>query len=75
MTYDAQVVDQITARCAEVETGARNIDHIMRGTLLPEISTEILKTMSAELMPHTLDLGIDPAGHFTYRFLTEGDGP
>lgn len=48
---------------------------ILRGTLLPEISTEILKTMSAELMLHTLNLGIDPAGHFTYRFLTDGGGP
>jgi type VI secretion system protein VasG len=74
LTYDAQVVAQITARCTEVETGARNIDHIMRGTLLPEISTEILKTMSAESMPHTLELGIDPAGLFTYRFLTAGGG-
>lgn len=67
-TYDAKVVDQIAARCTEVETGARNIDHIMRGTLLPEISTQILQTMSAESMPHTLELGINEAGNFTYAF-------
>jgi type VI secretion system protein VasG len=70
LTYEARVVEQIAARCTEVETGARNIDHIMQSTLLPEVSTAILQTMSAAALPHTLDLGIDQEGHFTYRFLT-----
>jgi type VI secretion system protein VasG len=70
LTYTAQVVDQIAARCTEVETGARNIDHILHGTLLPEISTAILQTLSTAAMPHTLELGIDQERGFTYRFLT-----
>ena len=32
----------IASRCKEVETGARNVDHILTGTLLPEISRELL---------------------------------
>lgn len=68
--YDAKVIEQIAARCTEVETGARNIDHIMNGTLLPQISTEILKMMSEESSPHTLELEIDQEGRFTYRFLS-----
>src|SRR5262249_34672231 len=70
LTYAAQVVDQIAARCTEVETGARNIDHILQGTLLPEISTAILQTLSTAAMPQTLELGIDQEGHFTYQFLS-----
>ena len=30
------------ARCTEVESGARNVDHILTRTLLPEISREVL---------------------------------
>jgi type VI secretion system protein VasG len=70
LTYTAQVVDQIAARCTEVETGARNIDHILQGTLLPEISTAILQTLSTAAMPQTLELGIDQESHFTYQFLS-----
>jgi len=70
LTYAAQVVDQIAARCTEVETGARNIDHILQGTLLPEISTAIFQTLSTAAMPQTLELGIDQEGHFTYQFLS-----
>jgi type VI secretion system protein VasG len=70
LAYTPQVVDQIAARCTEVETGARNIDHILHGTLLPEISTAILQTLSTAVMPHTLELGIDQEGRFTYQFLS-----
>ena len=40
--YTEAVIEQIARRCTEVETGARNIDHIISRTLIPEISTEIL---------------------------------
>jgi type VI secretion system protein VasG len=70
LTYAAPVVEQIAARCTEVETGARNIDHIMQSTLLPEVSTAILQNMSTAALPQTLELGIDQEGNFTYRFVT-----
>jgi type VI secretion system protein VasG len=41
--YDEAVVDVIVARCKEVESGARNVDHILTGTLLPEISVTMLQ--------------------------------
>lgn len=69
LTYTAEVVAQVAARCTEVETGARNIDHILQGTLLPEISTAILHTLSMEAVPHTLTLGLDQEGAFTYQLL------
>ena len=45
LVYSPEVVDQIATRCTEVETGARNIDHIMNGTILPQMSREILGRM------------------------------
>ena len=65
---DEKVIEAIAARCTEVETGARNIDHIMTGTLLPQISTEILKQMSEGDLPAQLNLGLDEKGNFTFKF-------
>jgi type VI secretion system protein VasG len=41
-TYDESLLSTIASRCREVESGARNVDHILTGTLLPELSGEIL---------------------------------
>ena len=39
LTYDEALVQAIVDRCTEVDTGARNIDHILTHTsLLPEVS-------------------------------------
>jgi type VI secretion system protein VasG len=63
--YSPEVVQQIAARCTEVETGARNIDYIINGNLLPHISTEILGRMGDETMPTRLQVGIGEDGEFT----------
>jgi type VI secretion system protein VasG len=70
-TYSNEVIQQISARCTEVETGARNIDHIMNGTVLPQMSKEILVRMSAAAMPENVCLDIDPQGEFSIHF--QGD--
>jgi type VI secretion system protein VasG len=59
-------------RCTEVETGARNIDYILQGSLLPRISTEILTRMAEGAVPEKLRLGIDPEGEFTLDFSGAG---
>ncbi len=66
--YSPAVVDQIAARCTEVETGARNIDHILQGTLLPRISNEILAKMGEGKLPSILNLDITEDGQFSIRF-------
>ena len=72
--YDSAVVDQIAQRCTEVETGARNVDHIINRTLLPQISTELLEQMSEERRPNTLSVGISDAGDFAIRFSETAGG-
>ena len=44
--YDHKLIDTIGSRCKEVESGARNIDHILTNTLLPEMSKELLSKMA-----------------------------
>jgi type VI secretion system protein VasG len=65
LVYAPEVVDQISARCTEVETGARNIDHIMRGTILPQMSREILSRLGTGGMPSEVRLGLGTDGSFT----------
>ncbi|WP_339138755.1 MAG: AAA family ATPase [Candidatus Electrothrix sp. GW3-4] len=68
LSYSDAVVQQIAARCTEVETGARNIDHIMNGTVLPQMSKEILLRMSDQAMPEQVRLDIDQGGRFILQF-------
>lgn len=44
--YDEGIIDHIAGRCKEVDSGARNADHILTNTLLPEMSREILSRMA-----------------------------
>jgi type VI secretion system protein VasG len=46
--YDESLIESIASRCTEVESGARNVDHILTRTLLPEMSREMLSRMAAE---------------------------
>lgn len=56
------VVDAIAARCQEVESGARNVDHILRGTVMPLVSSEILRCIAAGEDLVKLQLDLDEAG-------------
>ncbi|MEN6508857.1 MAG: type VI secretion system ATPase TssH [Smithella sp.] len=67
LCYTPEVVKQIAGRCREVETGARNIDHIMRGTLFPHLAGEILSRLGEE--KGSADVFLDVRGsEFDIRF-------
>ncbi len=44
--YDENLIEYIAGRCTEVDSGARNADHILTNTLMPEMSREILSRMT-----------------------------
>ncbi len=68
LVYSPAVVEQIAARCTEVETGARNIDYIMSGSIMPRMSQEILSCMSEGEMPSQINLDLNEDGMFTIDF-------
>jgi type VI secretion system protein VasG len=45
--YDDALIESVASRCTEVDSGARNVDHILSNTLLPEMSRELLSRMAA----------------------------
>ena len=46
LSIEDRVIETIADRCREVESGARNIDHILRGSVLPKISSLILRALA-----------------------------
>ncbi len=65
---DPAVVELISQRCTEVESGARNIDHIINGTLLPLMSTEILERMGTGTLTNSLRVELDSENNFQLQF-------
>jgi type VI secretion system protein VasG len=67
------VLEEIVRRCTEAETGARNIDHILRGTLLPSVSRALLEVMADGEKPTGLVVGLGPDGRFRVDVDSEGE--
>jgi type VI secretion system protein VasG len=65
--YEPALVDGIAARCKEVESGARNIDHILTRGLLPEMAGHFLSRMAEGLALKSVDVSMDASGGFQYR--------
>jgi type VI secretion system protein VasG len=61
-SYDAALVDAIAKRCTEVESGARNVDHILTRTLLPEIAQEFLGRMAKSEAISRVHVTVDGGG-------------
>ncbi|MDK2955247.1 MAG: type secretion system protein VasG [Desulfovibrionales bacterium] len=68
LDYSGKVVDAIRDRCTEVETGARNIEYILNGNILPQMSQQILGSMTTGQMPSKVKLDVDKSGEFKMKF-------
>jgi type VI secretion system protein VasG len=72
LKFSGQVAEAITARCTEVETGARNIEYILNANVLPSLSRTILNHLSSGEMLSSVHLDVGEDGGFVYRFGEEG---
>ncbi|WP_410199237.1 type VI secretion system ATPase TssH [Burkholderia cenocepacia] len=64
--WDESLVDAVLARCTEVDSGARNVDHILNGTLLPEIAGHVLGRIADGAAIARIAVRADEAGEFAY---------
>ncbi len=62
------MVKHIADQCTQVDTGARNIDHILRATLLPQMSVAILERIASVGLPKKMKLDVDAEKNFTIEF-------
>jgi len=67
-SYDEAVINEIAGRCKEVESGARNVDHILTRTLLPEMSGEFLARMAEGRTISKVHMSVGDGGSFRYEF-------
>ncbi|MBX3398808.1 MAG: type VI secretion system ATPase TssH [Gemmataceae bacterium] len=65
--YSPEVVETVAARCTDVDSGARNVDHILTGTLLPRLSQEVLVRMADGKHVSHVKVGVGPDSQFTYE--------
>jgi type VI secretion system protein VasG len=70
LDYDEGVVELVRKRCIEVESGARNVDHLLSNTVLPEISRGLLARMAEERTIEKIVLTTTPEGEFAYRWIS-----
>jgi len=60
--YEDALIELVANRCTEVESGARNVDHILTNTLLPEVSRELLARMAGGEQIKELSVSIRDGG-------------
>jgi type VI secretion system protein VasG len=60
--YQEELIESIADRCTEVDSGARNIDHILTNTLLPGMSKELLSRMATGEQIKEVSVSLDGEG-------------
>jgi type VI secretion system protein VasG len=71
LEYGPELVNQVAARCTEVESGARNVDNILTNTLLPEVSTLLLTALVEGHRATAVRVTVDENGEFLYEAVTD----
>ncbi|MGE8224153.1 MAG: type VI secretion system ATPase TssH [Stenotrophomonas sp.] len=66
-SWDEGLVEAVLARCTEVDSGARNVDHILNGTLLPEIAENVLTAMAEGTRINSIKVSAGKKGDFKYK--------
>jgi type VI secretion system protein VasG len=67
-TFENELIDELTRRCTAAETGARNVEHTLRSSLVPEVSRALLEFMVSGEVPRKLDIGLAPDGSWRIDF-------
>lgn len=68
LVVSEHAIQAIVNRCTEVETGARNIDFILKAVILPLLSDAILIRSSSTENSSSLNLSLDSDGEFQIEF-------
>ncbi len=67
LQFDDAFVEALLARCTEVDTGARSIDHQLGSSLLPELATQLLARMAEGRSVRRIKAGVKPSGDYQFR--------
>jgi type VI secretion system protein VasG len=73
LTWNDEFAQVITERCKEVDSGARNVDHILTHSVLPELAREVLERISVAEPFGGVHLAFTAAGGIALRFAPRED--
>lgn len=62
LTFNETVIKSIAERCTEVESGARNIDFILRKSLTPHLSDVLLSALAEQKVLSEISVNLDTDG-------------
>ncbi|MCA9655898.1 MAG: type VI secretion system ATPase TssH [Myxococcales bacterium] len=62
------LIQEMVKRCTESETGARALDHALRGSLMPVLARALLERMAQGDLPKKLTIGLDFGGQWDFDF-------
>ncbi len=65
-SYDDAVIETVAKRCTDVDSGARNVYNILTGTMLPDMSGEVLSRMAAGEGIKKVHVGVGESENFVY---------
>jgi len=68
LEYDDALVELLARRCLEVESGARNVDHLLSNTVLPELSRTLLSRLAESEALERVFISVSPEDTFTYAW-------
>lgn len=70
VSYSDEVLELLLSRCTEIDSGARNIDHILNASILPDLATKLLVAMSENQLPKLIHIDVQK-DTFYYHLDTE----
>jgi type VI secretion system protein VasG len=67
-TFAPVVAEEIARRCTDAESGARNLDHILRGSLMPRVARTVLERLATGTLPPRMEVALDGEGGWNVTF-------
>ena len=67
LEYGDVLLNEVAARCTEVESGARNVDNILTNTMLPDLSRQILSRLAEGTAVEKVEVTVEN-GELTYNW-------
>jgi type VI secretion system protein VasG len=68
LSWDEAAVDAIAALCTETQSGARNVEAVIQGTIAPDLAGHILAARADGTGCDRIELGVDTTGTIVSTF-------
>jgi len=67
LSFDSSLAYHIAERCTQTDSGARSIDHLLSGSMMPPLVEWVLERMADQQPVGDIRIALDDAGQFTYE--------